>query len=334
MRKTLIGGVIGAFSLVALVACGSPQPAVDVEGGAPSTEVAEGASHIAHRYATAAEGRDLLAANDAYYAGFSQNDIDFRTKGADVTIDELRAFDEEQVLDFTDDERAVLDGLFADVERTVDECGYALPPLDEITLVKTTMAGEPGVLGYTHGTEIHLAQAFFDDEEQEQREVLYHELFHCLTRCNPDFRAAMYALIHFTIADHDFALPPRVAEYFISNPDVEHHDAWATFVIDGRGVDCFCAFVTTRHFEPQDKSFFDCAETALVPIDGSDTYYTPEETSNFDEVFGKNTGYVVDPEECMADNFSYALAFGMDGPDGKGYPTPEIIEGIIDYLRR
>ena len=72
----------------------------------------------------------------------------------------------------------------------------------------------------------------------------------------------------------------------------------------------------------------------LVPVDGSDVYYEREQASNFDEVFGKNTGYVIDPEECMADNFSYAMLYGMKGDDGKGYPNPEIIQGIIDYLKR
>ena len=38
---------------------------------------------------------------------------------------------------------------------------------------------------------------------------------------------------------------------------------------------------------------------------------------------------VTDPEECMADNFAYAMLYGMKGKDGKGYPNPEIIQGII-----
>ena len=72
--------------------------------------------------------------------------------------------------------------------------------------------------------------------------------------------------------------------------------------------------------------------TALVPVDGTDAWYAVEQASNFDEVFGTNTGYVIDPEECMADNFSYAVMYGEKGADGKGYPNPEIIEAIIEYL--
>ena len=48
---------------------------------------------------------------------------------------------------------------------------------------------------------------------------------------------------------------------------------------------------------------------------------------------GYNTDYVVDPEECLADNFSYVLAYGKSGKYGKGYPNPEIIEAIIEYLK-
>ncbi len=55
-----------------------------------------------------------------------------------------------------------------------------------------------------------------------------------------------------------------------------------------------------KHFEKAGDRFFDSGTTALVPIDGTDKYYTPEDADNFDEVFGKNTGYVIDPEECLA----------------------------------
>ena len=47
-----------------------------------------------------------------------------------------------------------------------------------------------------------------------------------------------------------------------------------------------------------------------------------------------HTGYVTDPEECMADNFAYAMLYGMRGNDGNGYPNPEIIQGIIDNLKQ
>ncbi len=157
---------------------------------------------------------------------------------------------------------------------------------------------------------------------------------HCLTRYNPKFRADMYLLIHFTVTDTEYKIPPSVLERYISNPDVEHHNSYATFMIDGKPIDCFTAYITKDSYAKAQSSFMSNEATVLVPIDGSDVYYDKEQASNYDEVFGTNTGYVTDPEECLADNFAYAMLYGMKGDVGKGYPNPEIISGIIDYLKR
>ena len=85
------------------------------------------------------------------------------------------------------------------------------------------------------------------------------------------------------------------------------------------------------HGMRQQGSFFDCYTAALVPTDGSDVYYLPEDAGNFWEVFGKNTEYVIDPEECLADNFSFAMTYGMEGQD---YKNPEIIQAVLDHLSK
>ena len=70
-----------------------------------------------------------------------------------------------------------------------------------------------------HGTTIYLAPVLLvepgdategGDSWLHFKETLWHEIFHCLTRNNPDFRADMYKLIHFTMHDTDFVLPPSV----------------------------------------------------------------------------------------------------------------------------
>ncbi len=307
------------------------------------TPLSEEPVQIRYRFASGEEGTELLFANKEYYDGFSQNDLDFRMQKRNATMDEYLDFAREQILDFTDEEKKAIDKCFVWMSDVLKENGYTLPKIDEIVLIKMTDETE-GALGFTHGTQIYLSESFCDllttedeeliaDYEYVIYEIVWHELFHCLTRCNPTFRADMYKLIHFTVADKDFTIPPSAFEYHISNPDVEHHDSYATFHINGQDIECFTDFITTKHFEEEGELFFDFFETALIPIDGSDVYYTSEQADNFYEVFGANTDYVVDPEECMADNFSYAMTFGMDGYDGEGYPNPEIIEGIMDYLK-
>ena len=77
------------------------------------------------------------------------------------------------------------------------------------------------------------------------------------------------------------------------------------------------------HLPPLDEITFICTTmkdecdtgtAVLVPVDGTDTYYYPEEAANYNEVLGENTEYTIDPEECMADNFGYLLAYDAKGP--------------------
>ena len=294
---------------------------------------------IPHRYASAQEGKELMLSNTEYYSGFTQNDIEYRMKKSGATMDELLKASTDEIRNFNIFEKYLMDRHIAKMARLLKKNHYELPKLEEIVYIKTDMAVEMGASGYTHGNEIYLnsvnimfsiipgAGEYFDH-------LLWHELFHCLTRNNPDFRADMYSLIHFTVEDSDYELPPCVREKFLSNPDVEHHDAHAAFIIDGQEKECFVAWIATMDYAEAQSSSESMAATALIPIDGTDIFYTKEQASNFDEVFGTNTDYTIDPEECMADNFADAMQYGMDGKNGQGYPNPEIIRGVIDRVSK
>ena len=290
--------------------------------------------HIADRD----EAVSCFLSNEEYFDGLTECDLQYKLQKKGGTLDEYKEFGASQMEEFTDDEKAALEEAFADMEKDLKKGGYTLPKLGEITLIKSTQAEECGSGAYTHGTQIYLGQKVIDlicsdirDEQLYGRYILWHEVFHCLTRSDPDFRKEMYSIIHFTVQDEEYAIPPSVLAQFISNPDVEHHNSYATFRIGGKDTDCFIALIATKPFEKKGDSFFDCCSAALVPVDGSDVYYMPEDAENFWEVFGKNTDYVIDPEECLADNFGYALAYGTEGME---YENPEIIEAIQAYLKK
>ena len=296
-----------------------------------------GIKHIDYSYATKEEGIDLLMSYKDYFNGFSQNDLDYKTKKKNATLDEYLEYAEKQVMDFSEEDIKIIDKTMAEVEKILAVNNIILPEMEPITFVKTSMLEEDlGAGGYTHGTEIFIGMfelAYYNYEYGPEvfLEFIVHELFHCLTRSNPEFRKDMYKIINFTVQDEEFEIPPSVMEYYISNPDVEHHNAYATFNINGEDIDCFFALIALEPFEKEGDSFFASMATAIVPIDGSDTFYLPEDTSNFYDVVGYNTGYVIDPEECMADNFKYAIIYG---PDPELFPNPEIQEAILDYLSK
>ena len=112
---------------------------------------------------------------------------------------------------------------------------------------------------------------------------------------------------------------------------MEHHNSYASFTIDGEKKDCYLVFLTDSAFEKAGDSFFDGMYSGVVPLDGSRVYRV-DEVDDFWDVVGRNTDYAEDPEELMASNVSFALTHLDDGY--KAYRSPDILEGIIDYLTK
>ena len=344
-RRILAGWMIAVMLLLA--ACGGilPENPNAAEASGPNEvnheQTVVGERQIPYRCASREEGESFMLSREAYFNTLNQNELNYKLQHKNASVEEYQDFAAEQVLEFTEEEMALIDSYFLRMENILAENGYSLPRVGEIVLIKTTMEEEKGAAGYTQGTQIYIQSSLLEEAVAGKPYALeflstffWHELFHVLTRNDPGFRQDMYGIIHFTVQEEDFPLPPSVAEVHIGNPDVEHHNAYATFQINGEPIDCYVAYIATKPFERPGEYILNYGAVVLVPIDGTDVYYTREQAANFDEVFGKNTSYVIDPEECLADNFSFALAYGLSGPGGNGYPNPEIIEAILDYLSR
>lgn len=310
----------------------------------------EKTSKINYHFATLAEGQQLLAANSEFYNSLNQNNIDWRMRKTGASLNELKAYAQTCVRDFSDEEKAAIARAITSIETTLNDMGASLPFPEDIAFVKTTMEEEQGAGAYTHKTEIYICDRILqfgipkegDSEAAAETKRLYfnyviaHELFHCLTRNSLTFRSQMYSLIGFTVTGIDFVFSPDIQNSILVNPDVEHIDNYAEFTINGEKRNCELLVFYTKTWEEayaevgDAASFFDFQEVVLVPIDALDTYYPFEEASDFWDVVGRNTNYVIAPEECMADNFGYALSYGLDG---KEYQTPELISNILNALR-
>jgi len=290
---------------------------------------------LSYRFADANEATDLLLSDRNYFESMNQNDLNYRLHKVNATLEELEQFIKSQVLDFTDMDKAAIDKTIGLIKKNCEEHGYNLPFIDTIVFVKTTALEENNVKAYTHGTQIYLGEDLLKMAYQEGgveyfNQLIAHELFHCITRNNPDFRRDMYSIINFTVLDHDIEFPKEVSDRIYSNPDVGHHNSYATFNINGEERDCVVVLAITKDFEEESDDIFNNYMIGLVPIDDLYSIYSFVEASNFWDVFGKNTYYAIDPEEVMADNFSFTLIFGLDGIE---YETPSIIESIDAYLK-
>ena len=297
------------------------------------------------RFASMEEGRQLVLANTQYYNRLTQMDIDWRARKQGATLEELISFAQDQVLDFTQEEMDVVMRSVHFIERRLNELGCQLPLPDEIVFVKGTMKDESNAYAYTTGNMIFLKAGLVEHYAAVVKTAPYkaigfhilitHELFHCITRYSPEFRQKMYALIGFTVMDHDIEFPEHVRAVIMANPDVNHTDNYAEFTINGEKRNCVLLSIYSRSWaeafslQGPSASFFRNIATKLVPLDDLNSPFDIDVASDFWDKMGRNTNYVGAPEECLADNFSYAIVYGLDGD----YESPLLIEAILDALK-
>ena len=155
----------------------------------------------------------------------------------------------------------------------------SLPFNEKIVFIKSTQKEECGSLGYILDTQIYLGDQIFDKfESKDIREkfivesLFWHELFHSKTKANKTFRKDVYKIIHFTIMEKDFKIPKSIYEISNSNPDVEYHDSYATFKINGKDIDCYMVLTASEPFANPGDNFFDCIQFTILPIDSKDEF--------------------------------------------------------------
>ena len=326
MKKLTICFIILVMLGTMLLAGCSAEPAV-AEETARTTKLA------AH-FATVEEGQQLMRERTLFHDQIAEGTLDFFLQRKGGTLAEYIDYSADQVMEFTPEEEQRVNDTLAWLQDILERHNLQLPDPGEITFVKSTSQEALGSAGYTSGGAIFLGWFTYTPEyytDDMFRELVVHELFHCLSRQFPEFRQAMYSLIHFMILDHDIEIPEEIRERIIANPDVEHHDSIAAFTINGEKKDCYLVFLTDSIFEKKGDTFFEGMYSGVVPLDGS-AVYRVEQVDDFLQVVGENTGYTEDPEEAMATNFAYAIT-RLDAGYAD-FSSPEILEGIIEFLKK
>lgn len=291
---------------------------------------------LSWRFASAVEGKELLLRNEAYYNRLNRNDISYRLQKKEGTVEELKLFAAAQMKDFTEEEVTFVNETVEWFLLTCKENGYNLPPLDEIVFVRSTLLDEFGASGYSSGMQIYLGDELFlrlksDDEKAKVKfkHTLIHEIFHCMTRSNPGFRKSMYGIIKFKVEEKKYEFPEEISSCILHNPDVDHMNSHAAFTVNGKKTECVMICMCPP-YEKDGEGLTDLL-IGFVPVDDLSTLYSLNDISDFWDVVGRNNDYILDPEEIMAKNFADALVYGTDGRD---YPNPEIIQEVLDYLRK
>lgn len=283
------------------------------------------------------ESRPLITARDDFVKRLSPFDRAARLKVATpVSEEQYLAFVGENVRDWTDTEVKQLGTLVSELPPLLGD----LPFPAAIQLIKTTGA-EEGNAACTRGTAIFLPPSDLSKPPQELKKLLCHELFHILSRGNPGLREKLYAIIGFAPCD-EVELPPELARRKITNPDAPRNDHFIRLKVGGEN--CFAVPILFSSTEAYDVKrggeffayltfqFLVMKQTAtprrfkVAQQNGSPRLAGVQEVTGFFEQVGRNTDYIIHPEEILADNFALLIL------GGEKIASPEILEQMKSVL--
>lgn len=282
------------------------------------------------RFASLEEGAAELRKEDDFIVRLSAFDRSARMKTSEeVSASAFLSFVGGEVKAWTPDLEASVREAFEPLAPFFGE--MKVGPLPEVLLIRTSGL-EEGNAAYTRGHCIVLPDSVLEKSPQELTGLLAHELFHILTRADPELRDRLYQSIGFEKCD-EVVLPPDLADRRITNPDAP---VWAHAIrvkVNGADVKVVPVLVAAVTQYPKDgtEEFFQFLSLRFMRVGtGEGTSATVEpsgmlavsQLEGFVEQVGRNTGYIIHPEEILADNFKL-LATGAEN-----VPSPQILENM------
>ena len=291
------------------------------------------------KFVTAEEGRALIVQDDDYSRSLSKFDLELRVHGTEPTVENLNKFTQDQVLDWDENERFLLDSLTKVISESAikHQFKFALP--DEIAFIKTTMEENKGAGGYTRLNYIVLSKDVFLMPISKVKSVIAHELFHVISRYNPDLRTQLYSVIGFTTCNK-INITTNLKDFTISNPDAPNMDAYIKLE-DKSGEEVKCAMVLYSGKEYSGGVMFDYMKVGFLKLkendenrmelfieNGKEQILQVSEITGFFEQIGSNTQYIIHPEEIIASNFE--LLFD----DNPIIRSKEILSKIKEIIKK
>lgn len=276
------------------------------------------------------EAAKLLGTSDEYSRALSKFDIISRTRNTASNQEQhYLDFAASQAQEWDDKEIAVLKILINNVKEKIEKLGLKLEFPEKIHLVKTTLEEEGNFICYTRMHYIVLRGEVTED-------FIIHELFHILTRHNPEKRDELYKTINFHKSNR-IEYPASIKDEVVTNPDAPFLDHTINLTINGQEKEAVFILHTEREWDG--GSFSKYMKQKLMQVEGSADNKTAvivdgmpvlndfSEASDLYEKIGKNTTYTLHPEEILADHF---IALVLP----RNVREPEFIEAMKNVLTK
>jgi hypothetical protein len=318
----------GMLAAALLAAAGAPQAQTRI------------ASHSVVEFASVKQGREILGSVDDYVLRMGPFDRMLRLKTArTVSTREFLDFAMDNVLSWTAEEKARVGAIVASLAGELEKLGAPFPA--RVLLVKTTGREEEG-MAHTRANAVMLSQRSLSATDAELAGLLAHELFHVMSRHDRALRGRAYRIIGFHLCP-EITLPARLAPIRITNPDAPVNDAFIEVVVDGKPIPAMPVLLSRspRFDLAIGRDIVDYWVLKLLVLeaadatgrmrpalrDGEPVLLAISEVSGFSEQVGRNTGYIIHPEEILADNFALMLT-------GRSVENPEVLRKLREIFPR
>ena len=273
-------------------------------------------------FASKSEASDLLRTTDDFTERLSRFDRSARLKTSKtVTEQQYFQFVAGAARQWSDGEQKKLRPILDRVSNRIEQ--FELPIPQKINLIKTS-GDEEGRAPYTRGTSIIIPVNRLDTPANRLEKMIYHELFHIASRSDSEFRDQIYSIIGFELCG-ELEFPKSLVNRKLTNPDAPVNQHCIQVTLDGKPswVMPILFSKSETYDENRGGEFFDYLTFRLLVVNRDEStgklvaphsneppkLISPKEADGFFDQIGLNTGYIIHPEEILADNFSM-LAIG------------------------
>jgi len=269
-------------------------------------------------------------------------DRDVTNLSREEMLKQFRTFLREQVREFSDEDKEILSLTLPRVAKACQKtCPQVIPT--RWRFLCTNGRDELGA-PYTRGSAIVLPEGTVQQLSAKSLEklgkLIVHESFHVWSRQNPTKRTAIYKEIGFEPISA-VALPNSIESIRLTNPDGPGWDHAITVRNPADGTDLRSILLLTSRI-PQFASGYKgvipvlqfhlyaltSADPPEIVLDesGQPVRKIPFLAPGFMQKVGKNTGYLIHPDEICADNVAM-LAYPPPN-----IASPEILERLAPHL--
>lgn len=283
------------------------------------------------------DGGKVLTTNDDFTKSLSKFDLQARMQRTEnATLEEWKKFVKGEVLPWSDEDIAHVKPAVTMLAEKLKKFKLRLP--EKVLLVH--MSGkEEWDAAYTRFNAIMLPSKVLTYAPERLEDLLCHELFHVLSRHDAETRQRLYGIIGFRACEK-IELPVALKDRKLTNPDAPEVNCTIDLKLEGRVVTATpVLYSKVETYDPatagkelkynfrlmvvEEKNG---KKQAMIGSSGP-ILLDPRNVASYLEQIGRNTEYIIHPDEILADNFIRLVK------EAKNLPSPKIVEQMQSVLK-